>query len=123
MNGIKNLMAEAKDLNDSWLHYSRTDNVAGKHDLEDENPFISDEYQVASRIGYLYKIWRIQEKNVEKGLPEKRICIRCAVHTQTGVKDNGERITMNCYALHEYNDKKTNWKLNIDKAVIDTLST
>jgi len=30
---------------------------------------------------------------------------------------------MNCYALHEYNDKKTNWKNNIDKAIIDTLST
>lgn len=44
MNGIKDLMKEAKELNDSWLHYSRTDNAASKHDLEDENPFISDEY-------------------------------------------------------------------------------
>lgn len=41
-------------------------------------------------MGYVYKVWKIQEEDKEKGLKEKKICIRCAIHSHkddgTGVK-------------------------------------
>jgi len=35
-------------------------------------------------MGYKYKVWKIQEEDKEKGLKEKKICIRCAIHTHVG---------------------------------------
>jgi len=35
--------------------------------LDEENPFIEDQNQVATRVGYLYRIWKIQEEKPEIG--------------------------------------------------------
>jgi len=68
-------------------------------------------------MGYVYKVWKIQEANAELGLKEKKICIRCAVHTH-----NGEKQFMNIYALNEHSFDKSNWRTNIDKSIIAQLS-
>ena len=83
-NGIKPLMREAKSINDSWLNKALDTNPEKMQNLDDENPFIEEENQVATRVGYLYKIWKIQEEKPEIGQKEKKICIRCAVHCHTG---------------------------------------
>lgn len=76
--------------------------------MEDENPFLEDENQVATRVGYLYKIWKIAEAKPETNEPELKICIRCSVHLTSGeqIEDlTGEqkRYFMNVYALNEHN--------------------
>ena len=68
-------------------------------------------------MGYIYKVWKIQEANAELGQKEKKICIRCAVHTHVGNKQY-----MNLYALNEHTFDKSNWRSNIDKSIIAQLS-
>eukprot|EP00349_Pseudokeronopsis_sp_Brazil_P012482 CAMPEP_0202978094 /NCGR_PEP_ID=MMETSP1396-20130829/84638_1 /ASSEMBLY_ACC=CAM_ASM_000872 /TAXON_ID= /ORGANISM="Pseudokeronopsis sp., Strain Brazil" /LENGTH=108 /DNA_ID=CAMNT_0049716963 /DNA_START=948 /DNA_END=1273 /DNA_ORIENTATION=+ len=41
-------------------------------ELEEEDPFLEDEDQVAAKFGYLYKVWKVGKK---------RVCIRCTVNT------------------------------------------
>ena len=77
-------MKEAKLINSAWLHRSLNTDPTKMNNLDDENPFIEEENQVATRVGYLYKIWKIQEEKPELKQKEKKICIRCAVHCHTG---------------------------------------
>jgi hypothetical protein len=83
VNGIRNLMKEARDINNSWLHEGLANDIQPVN-LENDNPFLEDDHQSATRIGYVYRIWKIQEENPEIGQKEKKICIRCAVHSHTG---------------------------------------
>lgn len=112
INGIKQLMREAQGINDAWLHVARKDADDRKLKLKEEDPFIEDEHQVATRVGYLYRIWRIQEANEITGKKEKKICIRCAVHTQLSGSAEPRRF-MNTYALNEYDREPSNWRKNI----------
>ena len=77
VNGIKSLMKESREIRNSFLHESLMSDPVNTVNLDDENPFIEDEHQVATRIGYVYKIWKIQEEKPEIGQKMKRICVRC----------------------------------------------
>lgn len=124
LNGIWPLMREAKSINDSFLNACQNKDVTKIVTLDNENPFLEDENQVATRIGYHYNIWRIQEADEELGLPEKKICIRCSVHCHTGI-DRGEgegKQTMNVYAINEYDPNLTDWRNTIDTAIVPCLS-
>lgn len=96
--------------------------------MEDENPFLEDENQVATRVGYLYKVWKIAEANPETGTPELKICIRCSVHLNAESTDTEElsgeakKSFMNVYALNEHNPNKTQWRQNIDTSIINILN-
>ena len=68
-------------------------------------------------MGYVYKVWKLQEADKEKGLKEKKICIRCAIHTHCG-SVNGEKQFMNVYALNEHSSDRSNWRTNIDRSII-----
>jgi len=71
-------MREARALNNSWLHSAlNVDDPVSRINLDDPNPFIEDEHQKVTRIGYIYKVWKIQEAKAEIGQKEKKICIRC----------------------------------------------
>lgn len=63
-----------------------------------------------------------KQKKVKSKKP-KKICIRCSVHTHTGVtKENGENQFQNVYAFNEHNLNRTNWRINIDNSVITCLN-
>jgi len=96
-------MKESRDINNSWLHSGRAQDMQPIN-LETDNKFIEDEHQEATRIGYVYRIWKIQEANEQLGLKEKRICIRCQVHSHTGQRnDKYEFRKMNLFAFNEHN--------------------
>lgn len=117
-------MKEARRVNDSWTHSCQSQNVATQHQFDEENPFIEDADQVATRMGYVYKIWEIQEEDKERGKKQKKICIRCQVHSHTGKTraETGEREFMNVYAFNEHSLMRTNWRENIDNSVITCLN-
>jgi 6-pyruvoyl-tetrahydropterin synthase len=78
--------------------------------LNEKDPFIEVEGQVAVRRGYVYKIYNLGKK--------KRICIRSTVHSYI-VKGNEddesqEKIYQNVYSLTEFEGNKSNWKANLD---------
>ena len=52
-------MKEARAINSAWLHRSLNTDPTKMKNLDDENPFIEEENQVATRVGYLYKLWKI----------------------------------------------------------------
>ncbi len=52
-------MKEARKINETWLNISQNRNVATTIQLENENPFLEDENQIATRVGYKYKIWKL----------------------------------------------------------------
>lgn len=121
INGIKSLMREARGINDSFVHYSQNPDVTKQIQLDGENPFVEDESQVCTRQGYYYRVWRLQE--AKDGKPEKKICIRCSIHSHTGqTKDNGEKQTMNIYTFNEFNLNMTNWRTTIDNALVTCLN-
>lgn len=123
INGIRPLMKEATRINKAWSHYCSQDDVATSHKLDEENPFIEDPEQVATRHGYVYKLWKIQDEDPETGKKERKICIRCAVHTHTGkFKTDGERQFQNVYALHEHDLERTDWRSHIDNSQISCLT-
>jgi len=123
INGIKPLMKEARKINETWLNISQNRNVATTIPLENENPFLEDENQIATRVGYKYKIWKLQDANEKDGRKERKICIRCSVHTHIGVqKENGEPQLMNVYALNEFSLNRTNWRNQIDNSIINCLN-
>jgi translation initiation factor 3 subunit D len=123
INGIKPLMQEAQRINNSWLNQCQSEDQTKVIQYEGENPFLEDENQVATRVGYVYKIWKLQDENPAEGLKQKKICIRCAVHTNTGqLKENGERVLMNVYALNEHSLERSNWKGTIDNSIVPCLN-
>lgn len=122
INGIKSLMKEAQKINNSWLNLARVESDASKIKLEHDDPFIEDDNQIATRIGYIYKIWKIQEENEELGKKEKKICIRCQVHTHIGKDEDGDPRYMNVYALNEHTTNRTNWRATIDKQTTAALN-
>lgn len=63
INGIWPLMKEAKMINNSFLHHALSKDITKIRTLEDENPFIEEDNQVATRVGYHYNIWKIQDEN------------------------------------------------------------
>lgn len=118
-------MKEAKTINDSFLNASHSSNLVEKIQLEDENPFIEDENQIATRCGYVYKIWRIQEADEATGKKEKRICIRCSIHSHNGRLDESGKFkkqTMNVYAFNEFAPNTTNWRSRIDTKLIPCMN-
>lgn len=119
INGIKSLMKEAQESNNDWLNVARSANNDSKITFANKDPFIEDPEQKASRVGYLYKIWRIQEADEKTGKKEKKICIRCTVHTTIAGTTDGERKYMNVYALSE---NRTNWRGDIDKNITTCLN-
>lgn len=88
INGIKTLMREAQSISESFLHHSLNPDPTKQKQLDRENPFIEDENQLCTRVGYYYKVWRIQEADEATGKPEKKVCIRCSVHCHNNVKKN-----------------------------------
>lgn len=75
-------------------------------------------------MGYVYKIWEIQAENKELGKKQKKICIRCQLHSHTGKTraETGEREFMNVYAFNEHSFMRTNWRENIDNSIIAVLN-
>lgn len=111
-------MSEARKINDAWLHHCSSKNLASTVQLDDENPFIEDPEQVATRHGYVYKVWKIPDED-----EDRKICIRCAVHTHTGkIKPDGERQFQNVYAVNEHDLQRTNWRSQIDTSLISCLT-
>lgn len=117
INGVKQLMQEAVSVNNSWK-YQQYSNER-KIDLDEKDPFIEVEDQVALRLGYMYKIWDLGNK--------KRICIRSSVHSylpKAGEEDQPVKVEgeeekekptyQNTYALVEYEGNKSNWKSTLD---------
>jgi translation initiation factor 3 subunit D len=91
---------------------------------ESENPFLEDENQVATRCGYVYKVWKLQDANEAEGIKGKKICIRCSVHSTTGtLKENGEKALVNVYALNEHSFERSNWRGSIDHSIIACLNS
>lgn len=124
INGIWPLMKEARSVNNSLLQQSLSPDAASTIQLENENPFLEDEHQVATRVGFHYNIWTLQRENKEEGQKEIRICIRCAVHSHNKINrpDSDEKQTMNIYALTEYTPEIMDWRMNLDKGVIPCLN-
>ena len=124
INGIWPLMKEARQISDSFLHYAHSTDISQTVRLEDENPFIEDENQVATRVGYHYNVWKLQEADEATGQKEKKICIRCSVHSHTGIdKADGEsKQTMNIYSMTEHNQDISNWRMRIDTAIIPCIN-
>ena len=124
INGIKPLMAEAQKINNSWLNQCLSDDPTKIINYESENPFLEDENQVATRCGYVYKVWKLQEANEAEGIKGKKICIRCSIHSTTGtMKENGEKALINVYALNEHSLDRSNWRGTIDHSIIACLNS
>jgi len=122
IHGIKKLMKEAQLINQNWLNAAQrpgSDTVK----FENPDPFIEDENQVATKVGYLYKVWRIQEADEATGKKVKRICIRCTVHTKLpGKNDDGSSKYANVYAINEHNLSRSNWRQDIDSNIVPILN-
>jgi len=88
INGIKALMREAQGISEAFLHHSLNPDPTLQKQLDQENPFIEDENQLCTRVGYYYKVWKIQEADEKTGKQEKKVCIRCQVHCHNNVKKN-----------------------------------
>jgi translation initiation factor 3 subunit D len=117
-------MQEAQRINNSWLNQCLSDDATKIIQFDGENPFLEDENQVATRIGYVYKVWSLQDDNEDEEVKPKKICIRCAVHCNTGqIKENGERALMNVYALNEHSLERSNWRATIDNSIVPCLNS
>lgn len=70
-------------------------------------------------MGYIYKIWKITDLDFEGNEVEKKICIRCSVHSHVAGQKNedGEPAYMNVYSLNEFNPNLTDWKNNLDQLI------
>ena len=70
-------------------------------------------------MGYVYKLWQIQQASEENGNKDLKICIRCAVHTHTGkMKNDGGKQFMNVYAFNEHSSERSDWRGSIDNSII-----
>lgn len=79
-------------------------------------------------MGYIYKIWSLQSESEDENAKQKKICIRCTIHshdpTEKNKTEEGEEepAFMNIYALNEYNPNLTEWKTTIDQQIITCLN-
>lgn len=124
INGIQSLMREATKINNSFLNASQDPSIARKIQLDKENPFIEDENQKVNRVGYVYKIWKLQEEDKENDKRELKICIRCSVHSHlAGQKnDQGAPCYMNVYSVNEFDTNLTQWRSKLDNSIITCLN-
>ncbi len=108
-------MDEALRVNNAFTYQAYQKGDDKKYSLGEKDPFLEVEDQVAVRQGYLYKIWKLENK--------KRICIRSSVHSyksriETQPEDGSAPVTklvyQNNYTLFEYEQSKSNWKTNLD---------
>jgi Eukaryotic translation initiation factor 3 subunit 7 (eIF-3) len=105
-------MEEAVRVNNAFLYQQYYKGDDKKHALGEKDPFIEVEDQVAVRQGYLYKIWRLDNK--------KRICIRSTVgayKSKTIPEEEGAAprlVYQNAYTMMEYENSKLKWKGNLD---------
>lgn len=105
------------------MHHSLDQDATKQKQLDGENPFIEDENQLCTRVGYYYKVWRIQEEDKERDKKEIKVCVRCQVHCHNNVpKGEDEMETMNLYTFNEHNLQMTNWRTNIDTSVVTCLN-
>lgn len=121
INGVRQLMQEATNVNHSLLAQACNPDLFDKQDEAD--PFIEVEGQVAVRLGYKYKIWVIGKK---------RICIRSSIHTyipndniyaqEAAEGEKPVRSYQNVYALTEFEGNNSNWKKNLDTKTAECLT-
>lgn len=113
INGVRSLMTEASEINKKWLYeqYSKDQEPIN---LAEADPFLEDEHQVAARMGYFYKIFKLGK--------HRRICIRSSVHSYIKKDSEEEPTYQNVYALNEYVLNKTNWKANLDVTMAQCLT-
>lgn len=118
VNGVRQIMDEAVRVHNNFLYqqYQKTDDKV--HHLGEKDPFMADEHEVCVRQGYIYKIWRLDNK--------RRICIRSTVHSYKSkvTSDSGEEkfVYQNTYTLLEYEGGKSNWKMNLDLMMAQCLT-
>lgn len=126
-------MQEAVQVNNSWRYQQYVKDR--KIDLDEKDPFIEVDDQVAGRFGYMYKIWDLGNK--------RKICIRSTVHSyipKAGEQEaaatesaEGEEVKeakpkvpkgslLNTYALVEYENNKSNWRQNLDIKVAQCMT-
>mmetsp|Transcript_4555 Transcript_4555/g.4288 ORF Transcript_4555/g.4288 Transcript_4555/m.4288 type:complete len:249 (-) Transcript_4555:204-950(-) len=119
VNGIRQLMQEAMDVHHQVLYqsYDKSKKNKGKAiELEEEDPFLEDEDQVAAKFGYIYKVWKFGKK---------RICIRCTVHGYImgkGGEEEKDYVYQNVYSMLEFEGSKQNWIKEIDNSMAKILS-
>ena len=90
--------------------------------MNEKDPFIEDEHQIAVRQGYVYNIWRLPNK--------RKICIRSTIHsykskviTEDEEGKKTEKLTyQNTYSLLEYELNKQNWKTSLDMMTAQCLT-
>jgi hypothetical protein len=114
IDGVKSLMKEAMDINKSWINFCQKQNT--KETLEEDDPFIEDENQIAARMGYVYNIYDLDPKG------NMKICIRCSVHSYTQPMAGGVKIYQNVFAFNEYNPNKTMWSKEIDSGLVNCMN-
>jgi translation initiation factor 3 subunit D len=113
-------MEEAVRVHNSFLYQQNTKAEDKKHSFGEKDPFMADEHEVCVRQGYLYKIWRLENK--------RRICIRSTVHSYKSKTEteSGEAkiVYQNTYTLLEYDTgaKASNWKANLDLMMAQCLT-
>ena len=124
INGIQSLMRESTKINNSFLNACQDPAISKQIQLDGENPFIEDDNQKVNRVGYVYKIWRLQEEDKENDKKELKICIRCSVHSHVAGQKNeaGGPAYMNVYAVNEFNTNLTQWRSKLDQLLIPCLN-
>jgi translation initiation factor 3 subunit D len=117
-------MRESTKINNSFLNACQDPAISKQIQLDGENPFIEDDNQKVNRVGYVYKIWRLQEEDKENDKKELKICIRCSVHSHVaGQKsETGGPAYMNVYAVNEFNTNLTQWRSKLDQLLIPCLN-
>ena len=117
VNGVRSIMKEGMRVQNEFLYQqcSRTEKVT----LAEKDPFIQDEHEICVRSGYLYRIWKLENK--------KRICIRSTIHaykskTQEEEGVPAKAVYQNVYTLLEHESSKANWKTNLDLMMAQCLT-
>jgi translation initiation factor 3 subunit D len=119
VNGVRQIMDEAVKVHNNFLYQQYVKTEDKSHSLAEKDPFMADEHEVCVRQGYLYKIWRLDNK--------RRICIRSTVHSykskiQGEKEDDTKLVYQNTYTLLEFENGKANWKGNLDLMMAQCLT-
>lgn len=112
-------MDEAVKVHNNFLYQQYVKNEEKKHSFGEKDPFIAEEHEICVRQGYVYKIWRLENK--------RRLCIRSTIHSyksKTVPEDNSapKVVFQNTYTLMEYENAKSNWKTNLDLMMAQCLT-